>query len=68
MIIQSALGILSLIAIAWAMSENRRKVKLRDIPVRLAIQFMLAAVMLKLPAIVGIFANGSVYSFFHERH
>ncbi|MCF6155552.1 MAG: hypothetical protein E3K36_09930 [Candidatus Brocadia sp.] len=28
--------------IAWAMSENRWKVKLRDILVRLAIQFILA--------------------------
>lgn len=55
MFIQGFFGILALIAIAWVMSENRWKVKLRDILVRLAMQFILAAVMLKLPVFKEIF-------------
>lgn len=55
MIIQGIFGILVLTAIAWAMSKNRWKVKLRDVVVRLAIQFILAAVMLKLPAFKEVF-------------
>ncbi|MEP9410504.1 MAG: nucleoside:proton symporter [Candidatus Brocadia sp.] len=55
MFIQGVFGILALVAIAWVMSENRWKVKLRDILVRLAMQFILAAVMLKLPVFKEIF-------------
>lgn len=55
MFIQGIFGILALIAIAWVMSENRWKVKLRNILVRLAMQFILAAVMLKLPVFKEIF-------------
>lgn len=55
MIFQGIFGILALTSIAWVMSENRWKVKWRDIMVRLAIQFVLAAVMLKLPVFKEIF-------------
>ncbi|GAN34448.1 MAG: hypothetical protein DYG83_06235 [Candidatus Brocadia sp. AMX2] len=55
MIIQGVLGILALITIAWSMSENEWKVNLYNVMVRLAIQFILAAVMLKLPVFKEIF-------------
>ncbi len=55
MIIQGVFGIVALTAMGWAMSENRWKVKFRDILVRLAIQFVLAAFMLKLPVFKEVF-------------
>ncbi|MBI2472148.1 MAG: nucleoside:proton symporter [Planctomycetes bacterium] len=55
MILQSIFGILGLTALAWAMSEDRWKVKWQDIMIRLAIQFVLAVIMLKLPVFREIF-------------
>jgi len=49
MILQSALGVVAFCALAWAMSENRSKVKPRVVLVGLGIQAVLALVLLKMP-------------------
>ncbi len=48
-ILQSAFGLLVFIAIAWAMSENRRGASVRVAVVGVAAQIILAALLLKLP-------------------
>lgn len=47
--LQSAFGLLVFIAIAWAMSENRRGASVRVAIVGVAAQIILAALLLKLP-------------------
>jgi concentrative nucleoside transporter, CNT family len=47
--LQSALGIIVILGMAWALSENRRAFPLRTVTVGLALQFSLAIVLLKLP-------------------
>jgi CNT family concentrative nucleoside transporter len=47
--LQSAFGLLVFIAIAWAMSENRRAASIRVAIVGIASQLVLAALLLKLP-------------------
>ena len=49
--LQSAFGVLALLAIAWALSENRRAVSLRQTPIGLAITVVTALVLLKLPPV-----------------
>jgi CNT family concentrative nucleoside transporter len=49
MIIQSILGFFVFVAIAWACSENRRKVKIMPIFVGIAFQLAIGLVLLKLP-------------------
>ncbi|MGQ0658690.1 MAG: NupC/NupG family nucleoside CNT transporter [Chromatiales bacterium] len=47
--LQSALGVIVLTAIAWAVSEDRRRFPSRTVLAGLALQFVLAAALLKLP-------------------
>ncbi|MFT6490885.1 MAG: CNT family concentrative nucleoside transporter [Parvibaculaceae bacterium] len=49
--LQSGVGVLLFIAIAWAMSENRGVIAWRTIAVSLAVQIGLAAVFIKIPEI-----------------
>jgi CNT family concentrative nucleoside transporter len=60
--LQSALGIVALIAFAWIISENRRAVAWRSVAAGLVVTFALAALLLKVPQVKGAFAaiNGAV--------
>jgi concentrative nucleoside transporter, CNT family len=49
--LQSALGVAAIIALAWAISENRRAVPWRPVIVGLILTFALAALFLKLPQV-----------------
>lgn len=49
MILQSALGLIAFCGLAWALSENRSRVKLRVVLVGLGIQAALALILLKIP-------------------
>jgi CNT family concentrative nucleoside transporter len=53
--LQSAFGVLALLAIAWALSESRRAVSLRQIAVGLAVTVITALVLLKLPPVAKAF-------------
>ena len=53
--LQSAFGVLALLAIAWAISENRRAVSLRQMAVGLAATVVTALVLLKLPPVAKAF-------------
>jgi CNT family concentrative nucleoside transporter len=54
--LQSALGIVALIAFAWIISENRRAVPWRSVAAGLAVTVTLAALLLKLPQVKSAFA------------
>jgi CNT family concentrative nucleoside transporter len=60
--LQSALGIVALIAFAWVISENRRAVPWRSVAAGLAVTVALAALLLKVPQVKASFAaiNGAV--------
>ncbi|MGY8662995.1 nucleoside transporter C-terminal domain-containing protein [Bradyrhizobium sp. UFLA05-109] len=53
--LQSALGIFALLAIAWALAENRRAVSLRQAGIGLVVTFLTAIVLLKLPFVAHAF-------------
>src|SRR5215207_5119326 len=53
--LQSAFGVLALLAIAWALSEHRRAVSLRQMAVGLAATVVTALVLLKLPPVAKAF-------------
>ena len=53
--LQSAFGVLALLAIAWALGENRRAVSLRQMVVGLAATVVTALVLLKLPPVAKAF-------------
>src|SRR5215217_3871865 len=53
--LQSAFGVLALLAIAWALSDNRRAVSLRQMAVGLAATVITALVLLKLPPVAKAF-------------
>ncbi len=53
--LQSAFGILALLAIAWACGENRRAVSPRQAAIGLAITLVTAVVLLKLPVVARAF-------------
>ena len=59
---QAALGIVVLIGLAWLLSENRRDVHVRLIFVGLALQFLLAALLLRLEPVrdVLLYANVAI--------
>ncbi len=57
MIWQSLLGIASLTALAWAVSENRRRATWKIAGGGLAVQFVLALVLLKVPLFKGLFLS-----------
>jgi len=54
--LQSAFGMLALLAIAWGISENRRAVSLRQAAVGLAVTFATAALFLKVPEVAAGFS------------
>ena len=53
--LQSALGVVALLAIAWACSEHRRAISLRQAAVGLAATLATAVVLLKLPVVARAF-------------
>ncbi|WP_028349893.1 NupC/NupG family nucleoside CNT transporter [Bradyrhizobium murdochi] len=53
--LQSAFGVLALLAIAWACGENRRAVSLRQVAIALAVTIITALVLLKLPLVARAF-------------
>jgi CNT family concentrative nucleoside transporter len=53
--LQSAFGVLALLAIAWACGENRRAVSLKQAAIGLAATLVTAAVLLKLPVVARAF-------------
>lgn len=54
---QSALGLATLVAIAWLLSERKKAVSLRAIAVGLGLQLALAFVFLKIPVIKSAFLS-----------
>jgi concentrative nucleoside transporter, CNT family len=54
--LQSAAGVAAIIAIAWLISENRRAVPWRPVLIGLAVTFLLALLMLKVPKVEVAFA------------
>ena len=53
--LQSAFGVFALLAIAWGLSENRRAVSLRQAAIGLAVTFLTAVVLTKLPLVAHAF-------------
>jgi CNT family concentrative nucleoside transporter len=53
--LQSASGVIALLAIAWAFSEKRRAVSLRQAAIGLAVTFATALVLIKLPLVAHVF-------------
>ena len=47
--LQSTLGILAILALAWLISENRRAVNWRQAGIALGVTLLLALIMLKVP-------------------
>ncbi len=54
--LQSTLGILALLGLAWLISENRRAVNWRQARIALGVTLVLALVMLKVPKVEVVFA------------
>ena len=52
---QALLGIVTLTALAWALSENRKQVRPAVIVAGLGLQFVIALLLLKLPGAQGVF-------------
>jgi CNT family concentrative nucleoside transporter len=57
--LQSALGVVAIIAFAWAISENHRVVSPRRIAVGLVVAFVLAVLFLKVPPVTRAFASAN---------
>lgn len=57
--LQSAVGVVALIAFAWAVSENRRAVSLKRVAAGLAITIVLAVLFLKVPPITAAFGSAN---------
>ena len=53
--LQSAFGVVALLALAWALGENRRAVSLRQMAIGLAVTFATAIVLTKLPGAANVF-------------
>jgi concentrative nucleoside transporter, CNT family len=53
--LQSAFGVVALLAIAWALGENRRAVSLRQTATGLAVTILTAIVLIKLPGVAHLF-------------
>ena len=53
--LQSAFGIVALLAIAWAFSENRRVVSLKQAAIGLAVTLVTAIILIKLPFVARAF-------------
>ncbi|WP_375413465.1 NupC/NupG family nucleoside CNT transporter [uncultured Bradyrhizobium sp.] len=54
--LQSAFGIFALLGIAWAISENRRAVSLKQAAIGLAVTLLTALVLIKLPFVAHAFS------------
>jgi CNT family concentrative nucleoside transporter len=54
--LQSALGVIALLAIAWAISEHRRRVAWRPVIIGLALTIILASVLIKVPKVAEVLA------------
>jgi CNT family concentrative nucleoside transporter len=54
--LQSTLGILAILALAWLISENRRAVNWRQAGIALGVTLLLALIMLKVPKVEVVFA------------
>ena len=57
--LQSALGIIALLAFAWLISEHRRAVSWRRAGIGLTITFVLAVIFLKIPPVRAAFATAN---------
>lgn len=57
LIIQSLFGLCAMIALTWALSENRRCIAWKTVIIGLALQFMLALILIKLPAMQSAFTG-----------
>ena len=55
--LQSAFGIVALLALAWAFGENRGTVSLRQMAIGLAVTFATAVVLIKLPGAAHVFGT-----------
>src|SRR6516165_6411501 len=55
--LQSAIGILALLAIAWALGENRRAVSIRQAAIGLAATLVTALALIKLPLVTRAFGT-----------
>jgi CNT family concentrative nucleoside transporter len=53
--LQSAIGIVALLAIAWGLGENRRAVSLRQAAAGLAVTLLTAVILIKLPIVARAF-------------
>ncbi len=53
--LQSAFGVLALLAVAWVLGENRRAVSLRQTAIGLAVTLVTALVLIKLPLVAKAF-------------
>jgi concentrative nucleoside transporter, CNT family len=53
--LQSAFGVLALLAIAWVLGENRRAISFRQVIIGLAVTLLTAAVLIKLPVVAHAF-------------
>jgi CNT family concentrative nucleoside transporter len=53
--LQSGFGIIALLAIAWALGENRRAVSIRQAAIGLVVTLLTAIVLIKLPAVAHAF-------------
>jgi CNT family concentrative nucleoside transporter len=53
--VQSTAGLAVLVAVAWLFSENRRRFPIRLVAAGLTLQLVLAALLLKLPQVKGLF-------------
>jgi concentrative nucleoside transporter, CNT family len=54
--LQSAFGVFGLLAIAWALGENRRAVSLKQAAIGLIVTFLTAIVLIKLPVVAHAFS------------
>ena len=53
--LQSIIGLLILVLLAWLFSENRRRLNLKAIAVGLGLQIALALILLKMPGSQSLF-------------
>jgi concentrative nucleoside transporter, CNT family len=53
--IQSAFGVFALLALAWALAEDRRAVSVRQAAIGLVVTFLTAIVLIKLPVVARAF-------------
>jgi len=57
--LHSALGLVVMLALAWAVSEQRRALPWRLVLIGMLLAFVLAAVLLRVPALAGVLAQAN---------